>query len=208
MRLITGAFLILIAGSAGAQLYRWTDEQGRTHFTDSPPPKGAKNVQKMGGAQPAAKDAKGGSAPVGQEPFVLQQARKENPVTLYSTPGCDACVEARKLLNLRGIPFREVLVTEEAQIAEVKAAVGSNSVPSMVVGATPIRGYEEGAYNRALDNAGYPKAGILQPRNQAEPKPEGPKTEGATAAAPADAPAALGPYSPKPKPPAATKKGP
>src|SRR2546423_12688051 len=102
MRLITGIMLCAAATAAFAQAYRWTDEAGRTHFSDSPPPPNAKNVQKRGTTGgPAAKD---GAAPAGPEPFVLQQARKDYPVTLYTTPGCEACGEARKLLNARGVP--------------------------------------------------------------------------------------------------------
>ena len=37
--------------AAAQQMYRWTDENGRTHITDTPPPPGAKNVRKV---KPAA----------------------------------------------------------------------------------------------------------------------------------------------------------
>lgn len=187
MRLLLAVVLIGAAASAGAQLYRWTDQQGRVHFTDTPPPPGARNVQKKG-------MPKGSSAPAGAaEPFAVQQARKDFPVTLYSTPGCEGCNEARKLLNTRGVPFKEVSVTTEQQIAELTSAVGSNSVPAMLVGATVVKGFEEGAYQRALDVAGYPKAGVIPPRAQAEPKGDEPKGAGEKPAA--EPPAApRGPY--------------
>lgn len=185
MRILIGAVLAVAAASAGAQLYRWTDESGRIHFTDSPPPASARNVQKKGAAAPAAAAA--------SEPFALQEARKKFPVTLYSTPGCEACEEARKLLNARGIPFKEVSVTGEAQVAELKSAVGSNSVPAMVVGATVQKGFEEGGYNRTLDAAGYPKTGLLPARSQSEPQPLEPAKAEVKPVAPEPK---LGPYSP------------
>lgn len=190
---VVAALLLAAALPAAAQLYRWTDDAGRVHFTDSPPPPNAKNVQKRG-APAAVPQAKGGPAGSAPEPFVLQQARKDYPVTLYSTPGCDACGEARKLLNARGIPFKEVSVTDEAQIAELKSAVGSNSVPSMLVGRTVVRGFEEGNYHRTLDAAGYPKTGVLPPRSQAEPTPVEPaKPE----VKPVEAPPKPGLYAPR-----------
>lgn len=33
--------LLLLAGMAEGQTYRWTDEDGKTHFSDQPPPTGA-----------------------------------------------------------------------------------------------------------------------------------------------------------------------
>ena len=128
--MVHGAF-VLAASAASAQIYRWTDEKGKVHITDTPPPPGAKNVQKH---RPA-------SAPqaVDSDPYVLQLARKNAPITLYSTPGCEPCSAARKLLNARGVPFKEVSVVDGKQIEELKAAVGSNAVPSLIDGGTVQR---------------------------------------------------------------------
>ena len=186
-------FLLILFGITAAsaqQLYRWTDEKGRVHVTDTPPPPNAKSVQK----KPAPGAAASGAAESpGNEPYALQMARRSNPVTLYTTPGCEGCGEARKLLNARGVPFREVSVDSEKQLEELKKAVGSNSVPSLVVGETVQKGFEETAYNRVLDAAGYPKAGILPPRRQAEPQAAEPAAE-AKPAPEEEAP--RGPYSP------------
>jgi glutaredoxin len=158
------ASVILLTWSccAVAQLYRWTDESGRTHFTDTPPPPSARNVQKK--AVPAAPAA-------AAEPFALQQARKNYPVTLYTAPGCDICGDARELLNARGIPFAEISVTQNTQIEELKKVAGSNTVPALLVGVNPLKGFDAATYHQVLDAAGYPKTGALAPRSQAEPKP-------------------------------------
>jgi len=37
---------MLAAASVAAQQYRWTDEKGKVHYGDAPPPASAKNVQK------------------------------------------------------------------------------------------------------------------------------------------------------------------
>jgi len=171
MRLAIAILIMTAAATAGAQMYRWTDKDGKVHFSDSPPPPGARNVTKKGVPvqSPAA------SAP--NVPFATQQAMKDSPVTLYSTPGCEACNEARKLLNARGVPFKELSVNSEKDLAQLQSAVGSNSVPSMIVGPSVVKGFEEGAYNRALDGAGYPRAGIVPARNQAEPKAGQPPSE-------------------------------
>ncbi|MGQ0653166.1 MAG: glutaredoxin family protein [Betaproteobacteria bacterium] len=189
-RCLLAVFLVVAAASAVAQsqLWRWTDERGRVHITDTPPPPGAKNVQAPKSVREKETDA------AANEPFALQIARKDFPVTLYSTPGCEACGEARKLLNARGIPFKEVLVSDEKSLSELKAAVGSTSVPAIIIGSTVQKGYEEATYHRLLDAAGYPKTGVLSPRNQAEPKPVEP--ESAQVKPAPDPNAGLGPYAP------------
>ena len=123
------AFVALLGAAlaANAQLYRWTDEQGRVHITDTPPPASAKNVQQRASrAGPAAGDS--------NLPYVVQRAAQRYPVTLYTGPDCTPCGPARELLNARGVPFREVLVVDEKQVEELKNAVGSLSVPSLKIG--------------------------------------------------------------------------
>ena len=47
LRRILGLVLALAASAALAQqIYRWTDEKGRVHLTDTPPPPSAKAVQR------------------------------------------------------------------------------------------------------------------------------------------------------------------
>jgi glutaredoxin len=173
--------LALAAGAVAAQqLYRWTDENGRLHVADTPPPPGAKDVHRW--RVTASSAAEGGS-----EPYALRQARKQSPVTLYTAPDCDPCNDARKLLNARGVPFKEVSVTEK-EVNDLVKLSGSASVPVIVVGSATQKGFEESAFHRLLDDAGYPKMGMLMPRSQQAPG-TGAKP------APAEEPA-RGPYAP------------
>jgi glutaredoxin len=181
-RAVLALALALAASAAFAQIYRWTDEKGKVHITDTPPPPGAKDVQKPRGPAAAQSDA--------TEPYALRMARKNAPVILYSTPGCEPCSAARKLLNARGVPFKEVSVVDDKQIEELKKAVGSNAVPSLVVGSTVQQGFEEATYHGILDAAGYPKTGVLPPRAQEEPKAAAPEAEAPAEEAP------TGPYAP------------
>jgi glutaredoxin len=184
-RLAVAAALLLCAGSAAAQLYRWTDDKGKVHFTDTPPPPGASDVRK--------KDLAAGAPSGGDSvPFALRQPMKDFPVTLYSAPNCESCGPARTLLNARGVPFKEVSIRTDEQIAELNRAVGGNVVPALLVGSTPIKGFEEGSYHRALDVAGYPKPGDVPARQQSEPRATEPKSPDGKPADPP--PAKKGPY--------------
>jgi glutaredoxin len=191
MRSVIFAALLGAACAASAQMYRWTDEKGRVHVTDTPPPPSAKAVQKksFSGGGTAASDSAG-------QPYALQLAAKSFPVTLYTAKDCEPCGAARNLLNARGVPFREVLVVDEPQQEELRKVAGALAVPSVTVGSNVQKGFEESAYHALLDIAGYPRAGILTPRNQAEPKPA--PQPGPAEAKPAEdaAPEASGPYAP------------
>jgi len=190
---VLASVLGLTAAAASAQLYRWTDEKGRVHITDTPPPPSARNVQRKGA------DVRPGVA--AQTPFALTEAVKNFPVTLYTSPSCKApCADARAALNKRGVPFKEIQVWNDETNAELKQLSGATDVPTLLVGRSVQVGYEQGSFNALLDAARYPKAGAVPARAQAAPEaPEGyePKAGEPQAEAEAETPTS-GPYAPKP----------
>ena len=197
--LLAALLLCAVTVAQAQQLYRWTDEKGRVHITDTPPPASAKGVQKK-------KPVTGGSD-AGQQPFELAVAMKDFPVSLYTSPNCkEPCAAARAALNKRAVPFREIQVWNEETNEVLKKVSGGNDVPTLVVGSSVHRGFEQEAYDSLLDSARYPKAGLLPPRAQAAPEaPEGyvpasergeaPKAEPVKPAA-EESEAPRGPYSP------------
>jgi glutaredoxin len=181
--------LALASAAAIAQTYRWVDKDGRVHYTDTPPPpSAARQVEK--------RSLHGSIIETSQLSYGLQQAVKTNPVTLYTYSGCkEACANARKLLEKRGVPYKEHSVDDPAKREELKRVSGGNNVPVLVVGKAVKQGYEESMYNVALDEAGYPKSSQLPPGQQARqadaPAAPAPKAE-ATPEQPK-----LGPYAPR-----------
>lgn len=166
---ITSAALLLASAVAHAQYqYRWIDKDGRVQYTDTPPPAWAKDVRKE-----AAPGDDGGVAP--QVNYDLAKAQKEFPVTLYSSPNCkEGCDAMRDALNKRGVPFTEKQVYDLESNEELKRLSGAQEVPTLLVGRSVQRGFEQEALDTLLDSAGYPKAGVLKPLAQkAPPAPEG-----------------------------------
>ena len=187
-RLLVAAIATLFALPVCAQqMYRWVDKDGKVNYSDKPPPVGSGKVEqrRMTGSVVEA----GGATD-----FAVQQAAKNFPVTMYSAPTCQApCVEARGVLSKRGVPFVEVVVTDEATREQLKKVSGDTQVPVLVVGRDVTKGYEIGMWNAALDSAGYPKS--VAPNRQttaAAPKPAPAKAE-----EPAEPARPLGPYAPK-----------
>jgi glutaredoxin len=185
LRMTTRTLVLVVAAmaaaSAWAQQYRWVDEKGRVHYTDTPPPPSAKSAQK--------KNLKGNE--LGQQPsYELTQAIRNAPVTLYTFPDCkDPCQMARDVLNKRGVPFREKLISNQQMLDELKQVSGGLNVPVMVVGSQVEKTASPQAFNQALDIAGYPAAGVVRPGNQKEPAAPKPLPQ-PQPAAPTETPAA------------------
>ncbi|MFL6634491.1 MAG: DUF4124 domain-containing protein [Massilia sp.] len=169
MRAAAALALVLAAAAAQGQTYKWQDAAGVTHYSDTPPPKGAAQVLRPDGG-PAASPSL---------PYELARAAKLHPVTLYTTAPCDACDQGRALLRSRGIPFAEKTVNTAEDRQQLQRAGGKDELPLLVVGSRQVTGFAAGAWNEALDSASYPRKTMLPP---------GYRTGAIDAAAPASLP--------------------
>jgi glutaredoxin len=144
------AVLAGMAQQAAAQaIYRWTDKDGRIHYSGQPP-LGTKGAQKLKAADEPADSG------ISAE---LQAAVKNHPVTLYQSRECvEPCRRARELLAKRGVPHRIVDVDDQGKFEQLRKLSGAGSVPVLVVGKSLSQGYEQQAWNDALDAAGYPRS--------------------------------------------------
>jgi len=135
---------------AASQLYQWKDAQGRTVYSDHPPPTSVRNAQQ--------KNFKG-SFVEGGEAYATKVAREKHPVTLYTSACGSACDQARQLLIQRGVPFssKDLQASEDAR-NEVQKLTGKLNVPVLLVGSDKIEGFAAGQWQAALDRAGYPKS--------------------------------------------------
>ena len=154
MRNILIAFIFLaFALTAQAQLYRWTDPNGKVHYTDTPPPTDAKDVEKK-------KRIRSSGEPE-QSSYALEQARKKFPVTVYVSKGCgDPCKLGLDYLKKRGVPYTQKVVSTQKDIDQLTKLAGARKVPVLVVGIDVQAGYAEQGWSDALDSAGYPKASV------------------------------------------------
>lgn len=174
---------------AQSSVYKWTDSQGKVHFSDQPPTEPAKDVsrQRVGG----------GTVEVSQLPYATQLAAKNNPVTLFTAPQCgDPCVRGRTLLSDRGIPYTERDAQANPKDAQtLRQLIGALQVPVLVLGKESVKGWDESAWHAALDSAGYPRTklpGSLSPKPVVAPPPPAPPPEPAEPAPAQDAAAPPG----------------
>jgi len=153
MRVLIAFSLLAFALAAQAQLFRWSDESGKVHYTDTQPPASAKNVENKGSVRAGAEAAGA------QRSYALQQAAKNLPVTVYTSKACgDPCKQGLAYLKKRGVPFTEKIITTQAEIDDLTKLAGAPHVPVMVVGVSVQKGYAEQGWGEALDTAGYPRS--------------------------------------------------
>ncbi len=141
----------LIQFASAGTLYRWTDARGKVHYSDLPPPAGARSATQ--------KNLKS-SQPDGDDSREIRQARLKNPVTLYTTASCGVhCERAKAHLARRGIPYetKDPSTSVDANEA-LRAGGGQARVPTLTIGSEKLEGYAEAAWDAALDKAGYPPA--------------------------------------------------
>jgi glutaredoxin len=183
------AALVAVPSLLAAQqtIYKWVDKDGKTVFSDTPPPKEiTTSTQKRVG---------GGYTENIQLPYATQIAMQKNPVTLYTAGDCGAlCDQGRSLLSKRGIPYSERDGSTDPAAAEaVQKAVGSFIVPVLMVGESALKGFDESIWQSSLDTAGYPRTALP---NQPNPRATPPK-KAAPPAPPPPAPAAEGEAPPE-----------
>ena len=106
-------------------------------------------------------------------------AMKNNPVTLYANSCGEACSNAKALLTKRGIPFAEKNPeSDAAAAATLKEKVGALQVPTIMIGANSLAGFDEEGWQAALNAAGYPRnnPNLRQGATKAGPKAPPPAT--------------------------------
>lgn len=65
-------------------------------------------------------------------------------VTLYSTDRCPFCIQAKKLLDKRGIPYEEInLARDPDGRDELVARTGMMTFPQLLIGEELIGGFTE-----------------------------------------------------------------
>jgi hypothetical protein len=178
--LIVALALSLFSGvsTAAQQVYVWTDEYGNREYRDTPPPPGARNVERR----------KVGISTIqtSELPYSVRQAVKNFPVTLWVFSCGGVCDNARAHLLRRGVPHTEK--NPQAEREAFEKLTGGVEVPVLYVGTSLLKGYLASEWDAALDVAGYPRTPPLGFKPPARPAP----VEKPAAAPAKDAPEAGG----------------
>lgn len=169
---LTVAFILISVNWSSAEIYKYVDENGFTHYTDSPtsevvaPDENLESVTiertPPAPSPPSPRKAKP------QEPANLDsitnllneinQFEEENPqeklepeVELYVTSWCRYCKSAKKYFRSRGIDVKVYDVEKDKAAAQrMRRLTNRPGVPFAVINGRHINGFSVKAYERAL----------------------------------------------------------
>ncbi|GGH53992.1 hypothetical protein GCM10010975_10100 [Comamonas phosphati] len=158
-------------------IYKNVGPDGRVTFSDRPAAHASQRSASVMETPATPASASGANA---QLPYTLRQTANRYPVVLYAAKDCQPCDDARRFLQMRGIPYAERLVDSAADQSALQKLSGRSSLPFATIGQQHLHGFAEGSWSEYLAAAGYPAQSQL-PANY-RPAPPTPLTKPAPAA--------------------------
>ena len=64
-------------------------------------------------------------------------------VSIITKPGCPFCSKAKALLEVKGLPYEEIILGKDASTTSVRAITGRTSVPQVFIGGKHIGGSDD-----------------------------------------------------------------
>lgn len=127
--LIFFASLIIAVPSNAAELKKWKDENGKTHYgTQAPASAKTTNLK--------------------NQVSVVKSPVKQAGVILYSTSWCGYCKKARSFMNQENISFDEYDIEKSATAKRAYEQAGGKGVPLLIRGEKSIQGFSKANYRR------------------------------------------------------------
>jgi len=141
-------FALTFALPVNAEIYKWTDAEGKAHFSASKPahPASIENRQDLDVKSPQP-------VPAADKPAGDNKAQATAPqVDLYITSWCPYCKKAMAFLRKNNIAFTTYDIEQDQDAAARKRDIdpGYGGIPLAVINGAAIRGFSESSYQQAL----------------------------------------------------------
>ena len=144
------AVLLIGPLSAGAEIYKWTDAQGRLHYSDKPPPGAkAKPVRVM------INSIEGPATVTTLRSAPATKAREKEKVRIFTAVWCGYCKRAKAHLAEKGVPYEELDVETSEQGRNEFSRLGGRGVPLILVGSQRMDGFDARGLDAMLAGAGW-----------------------------------------------------
>jgi glutaredoxin-like YruB-family protein len=166
--IIVVSILMLTIGISSAEIYKWVDEDGVTHYSDSPteiiPESAEDEIEEIQTPDPAPADtppspdesSQGALRPDFFDSLndIQDDDAVDTPtVEIYETSWCVYCKKAKQFFRSKGIDFIAYNIEKDPQAARrMMAMTRRRGVPFVVINGQGISGYSVAAYEQALQN--------------------------------------------------------
>ncbi len=148
--IIISLFLLsmVFAGTVHSRIYKWVDEDGRTHMGDKPPKTREFNeIEVIVNVIPSPKSpAKGAAATTAAQ---QKPAASGKNVIMYSAEWCGVCTRARRYFNANNIPFTEYDIDKSTKGRREYRKLGGRGVPIILVDKHRLDGFSTHSFQHA-----------------------------------------------------------
>ena len=141
MRKITAlAMMLALAAMANAEIFKWVDADGKTHFGDQKPETVVAEtldfeINTFQGVEIDQRYISTGSNDGDQQTVIM-----------YSTSWCGYCKQARRYFRSNSINFREYDIEKNSAAAKKFKRLGGKGVPLIVVGDNKMSGFSQSGF--------------------------------------------------------------
>ena len=129
---------VLWAG-AQAEIYRWTDDSGKVHFTDRKPAQHESSTVNV---------RVNTYANVSYDTSIFDTGKK---VVMYSTSWCAYCKKAKRYFKANSISFTEYDIETDPAAKSRYDQMGARGVPVILVGKKRMNGFTEAGFKAIYD---------------------------------------------------------
>ena len=123
-----------------AEIYRWTDADGNSHFSDQAPARTEVETLRLPPMNTYTVPE------ILAAPTDLPQAGNRPRVVMFSASWCGLCKRARRYFRENGIRFTEYDVEKSPKGGRDFASLGGRGVPVILVGKHRMNGFSEAAF--------------------------------------------------------------
>lgn len=139
-RIVFLSLFLVFSPFAAAQVYKWVDENGVTHFSDEKPSSGQAEELKL--------EPVNSIDSVSYDWVKKPELSTGSRVTMYATSTCGYCKKARRYFRDQGIRYTEFDIDRDSAARKRWKNLGGRGVPLILVGKRKMHGFSESGFER------------------------------------------------------------
>jgi len=148
------SLLLLVSNAANSEIFKWVDENGKSHFTDTPPPN----------TQTEEVTLKINTYSAAEITPLVERLGKPDKVVIYSAEWCKICDKAKKYFRINNIAYVSYDV-EKSRTGRIDyKLLRGRAVPIIIVGKKRMNGFSVSKFSKLYDN--YLKKQVKEKLNE------------------------------------------
>lgn len=132
--------LLLSVAAVEAEIFKWTDEHGKVHFSDKQP------------ADAEASEVKLKINTIKSVSFDSSIFNFGKKVVIYSTEWCSYCERAKRYFKRKKIKYTEYDIEKSSKARRQYKKMGATGVPVILVGKRRMNGFSEAGFEKVYNN--------------------------------------------------------